>query len=156
MQPCEKNNKGLYHDSGWDPIFLNEKMYSSELDWSIHQQGGDSNWNLTFRASTALLTGTDMNYSKWQIVCIRPVPGPLIMFRGWNRHPWHFPERSGFVVPFHIQPAMEMRIIVIIWVCPNSWILPGLFWLLSISGHQGSSRHSNTRVCQEQDHSKVL
>lgn len=37
--------------------------------------GGGSNWNLTFRAPPPLLAGTDMNYSKWQIVCIGPVPG---------------------------------------------------------------------------------
>ena len=74
----DKKNKtrGLHHDGGRDPMFCKRKtMYWSEPDWTIHQRRGESNWNLTFRASMPLLTGTDMNYSEWQIVCIRPVPG---------------------------------------------------------------------------------
>lgn len=51
------------------------KLYSSKQDWSIHQQGGEPNWNLTFRTWTPRLTGTNRSQCKWRNACVGPVPG---------------------------------------------------------------------------------
>lgn len=76
MHQKKKNKGSLSRRWPRSHFFCKMKtVYSSEPDWTIHQRRGESNWNLTFRASTPLLTGTDMNYSEWQIVCIKPVPG---------------------------------------------------------------------------------
>lgn len=63
--------------------FLQRENSGCELVWPIHQKEGESRWNPTFRALMPLLTATNMNYSKWQIVCVKPVAGwsLKIMFR---------------------------------------------------------------------------
>lgn len=61
----------------------------------------ESNWNLTFRALTPSLTGTDMNRSGWQIVCIRPVPGwSLWLCLGFKHTPLTFRRKVSFCVHY--------------------------------------------------------
>lgn len=61
----------------------------------------ESNWNLTFRALTPSLTGTDMNRSGWQIVCIRPVPGwSLWLCLGFKHTPSTFRRKVSFCVHY--------------------------------------------------------
>lgn len=61
----------------------------------------ESNWNLTFRALTPSLTGTDMNSSGWQIVCIRLVPGWSLWLRlGFKHTPLTFHRKVSFRVHY--------------------------------------------------------
>lgn len=111
MQCCKKTRVSV--KTAAKRPFLQRENYGCEWVGLVHPSagGGESDWNLTFRALMPLLTGTDMNYSKWRIVCIRPVPGwsLKIMFRvqiDTLDISLKGQVLCSLMLPFYLQPAV--------------------------------------------------